>query len=58
MLDLCMFDYRHLLDDIGVAVVEIRLLFEKLVEVALPSHWVICPGGVSKHTHLTKNQAL
>lgn len=45
--------YRHLLYDSRVTVVQVRLFFQELMEIALLSHLIILPGGIPEDTHLT-----
>lgn len=52
------YDYRHFLYDVRVAKVEIGLLFEELMKVALPTNRVVRPAGVPEHTYLRKQHAL
>jgi hypothetical protein len=45
-------DVEHLLHDLRVSVVEVRLSGDELVKVELPPDLVVLPSRIPKHAHL------
>ncbi len=48
------YTYSHLLADICIPEIQVWLLLEELVQVALSSDFIIGPRRVPKDTHLRK----